>query len=116
MLITVQFLPLVDCSTIHLLTSLLVRNTNKTILTAAHCVDPKNGVPVDKVYVTAAEHDKDSDDHTEIRIVSESIHLHPGYVNSGLRRDVAIVKLAEALPIGDRGSNRAFKVRGRKKS
>ena len=68
------------------------------------------------MYVTAADHDKDSDDHTEIRIVSESIHLHPGYVNSGLRRDVAIVKLSEALPIGDRGSNRAFKVRGRTKN
>ena len=94
---------------------MLFRNTNKTILTAAHCVDPKSGVPVKKVIVTAGDHDWINEDHTEIVIESESVHLHPGYVNSGLRRDIAIVKLAEALPIGDRDSNRAFKVRGRKK-
>ena len=97
--------------TIHWLTSLLFRNTNKTILTAAHCVDPKDGIPVEKVIVTAADHDRNNEDHTEIEIESESIHLHPGWEDFDNRFDIAIVKLAEALPIGDRDSNRAFKVR-----
>ena len=68
--------------------------------------------------VWAADHDRGNNDHTEIQIDvgPEDIHIHRWYDKDTLNRDIAILKLPEALPIGDRDSSRAFKVRGRKKT
>ncbi|XP_066292261.1 chymotrypsinogen A-like isoform X1 [Branchiostoma lanceolatum] len=62
------------------------------VVTAAHCVD--NGR---KPYLTFGEFDRYHYDNTEKTIFTEEIFIHPGYNNSLLTNDVAVLKLTSPV-------------------
>ncbi|KAI8501163.1 Cytochrome P450 4f11 [Branchiostoma belcheri] len=62
------------------------------VVTAAHCVDGGS-----KPYLTFGEFDRYLNDGTEKTIFTEEIFIHPGYNNSLLTNDIALVKMTSPV-------------------
>lgn len=72
------------------------------ILTAAHCVEPYNSNPPNRLWITVGTNDRT--DFQNIRRTIDYMHVHPNFTNVERDRnhDIALLHLSEPLPFDNR--------------
>ncbi|XP_056633937.1 brachyurin-like [Diorhabda sublineata] len=71
--------------------------SNKTILTAAHCVDSLTG----GVDVILGAHNVRKKEKTQLRLLASNIILHPDWNRNRLKNDIALINLPSEIEFTD---------------